>query len=306
MNKNGLSINHKDNALDKVTMSGSELKLLASGDGVEIMHQELNANITFDVFPTEDGSALMEFFYVLEGQIEYLSEDKNELITLNPGDYFYTKNITHPCVFKTLTKVKWLYLSSQPVFHYLGESLTELHRINQEIEHKDKYTRGHSERVQKIAVKIALEMRLIRDRIAALAIAALFHDLGKIYVDDKILKKPAKLTTEEYENIKHHPENSAKYVKNIKYIDVSDIVMQHHERIDGSGYPKGLKGDEICIEAKIIAVADTFDAMTTDRPYRKALSAKRAIDEITSFKGILFDPAVVDAFLSTVKKDRIL
>ncbi len=301
MKKKGLMINSTNSPLDKVTLAKSELKLLASGDGVEIMHQELNENIIFDVYPAENGSTIVEFFYILEGKIQYLSANEEEMTIINSGDYFYTQNLTEPHVFKALTKVKLLYISSQPVFHYLGESLVELHKINEEIDKKDKYTHGHSERVLDIVIKIALEMRLNRDKIAALSIAALFHDLGKIFVEDNILSKPSELSDSEFENIKKHPENSAKYVKNIKYIDVSEIVMQHHERMDGSGYPNGLKGDEITIEAKIIAVADTFDAMTSDRPYRKALTHQEAIDEIVKLSGIKYDPQVVLAFLNTVR-----
>jgi len=306
MNKNGISINYSDFALDKMKLLNSELKLLASGDGVEIMLQELNSNITFDVYPAENDSSLMEFFYVIEGQIEFLTDYNDEMTILKAGDYFYTKYIKEPCLFKTLTKVKMLYLSSQPIFHYLGESLSELHKLNKEIDVKDKYTHGHSERVQDLSVNIALEMRLNRDKIAALSLAALFHDLGKVCIDDYILSKPDKLTNEEFDDIKKHPENGAKYVKNIKYIDVSEIVIQHHERIDGSGYPKGLKGNEICIEARIIAVADTFDAMTSDRPYRKAVTPQESVDEIISLSGILYDPLVVEAFIMTIKKDSII
>ncbi len=306
MNYNGLLIhNNKDqDGLDKVTLDNSELKLIASGDGVEVMIQAINANITFDIYPPEDNAPIMEFFYVIEGQVEYLSTEESVLI--NPHEYFYTKNLTKPCVFKALTKVKLLYVSSQPVFHFIGESLTELHNINKEIDLKDKYTRGHSERVQNLTIKIALQMQLNRDKIASLALAALFHDLGKIFIDDKILRKPGKLTFDEYESVKLHPENSANYVKKIKYIDVSDIVLQHHERIDGSGYPLGLKDDKICIEAKIIAVADTFDAMTTDRPYRSAVTPKEAIDEIKRLSGIWYDPSVVEAFILTLQKDGII
>ncbi len=103
-----------------------------------------------------------------------------------------------------------------------------------------------------------------------------------------------------------HPVRSAQYVNEIKYIDVGDIVLQHHERIDGSGYPYGLKGDEICIEAKIIAVADTYDAMTSDRPYRKALLPKEALEEISRLSGKAYDQDVVKALVKALKKDKII
>jgi len=304
MKKNGLAIYDACDALDKVTLLQSELRLLASDGGVEIMLQELNAQASFDVYPNEDESALLEFFYIIEGQLEYLS-DNDESIMLEPGNYFYTKKLTKPCVFKAATKVKLLFVSPQPMFHYLGETL-KLHKMNEEIDLKDKYTHDHCERVQNMAVKIAIEMHLDRDRITELAVASIFHDLGKINIDDDILRKPEKLTPEEYQNVRKHPVNSAKYVKKIKYVDVSDIVMQHHERVNGSGYPKGLKGDEIFLEARIIAVADAYDAMTTERPYRKAISTQGAVDEIIRYSGIWYDKDVVNAFVQTIKKDGLL
>lgn len=286
--------------LDKVTLPNSQLGLLASGDGIEIMMQSFNENITFDIFPVEDNPSLMEFFYVLEGCIEYYPNNSNDRILINKGEFFYTKFLDELCIFKTLSKVKLLYVSSQPVFHYIGESLKELHKINEEINEKDNYTRRHSERVQRLAFKIGLEMNLNREVLTRLSIAALFHDLGKIYIDNKILNKPSKLTNDEFELMKKHPINSAEYVKNKTYIDVSDIVLQHHERIDGSGYPKGLKNEDICIEAKIIAVADSYDAMTSDRPYRKGMEREKAINEIKKLSGILYDEDVVKAFIKVM------
>lgn len=302
MKKKGLLIHEKNEILDKVSLLSSELRLLASGDGVEIMIHELNPDITFDIYPPDDeDSTLMEFFYVLDGNISYIPLSGEEKI-LKTGDYFYTKNNKEIYIFKTLSRVKLLYVSSQPVFHLLSESMSELHKINEEIERKDSYTRSHCERVQDLAVKIALEMNLNREMISRIAIAALFHDIGKIFIDDSILNKKDKLTKEEFEKIKTHPLHSANYVKNLKYLDVSDIVRQHHERIDGSGYPYGLKDNEICLEAKIIAVSDTFDAMTSNRPYRKAIDPKLSVQEIKELSGKLYDPEVVKAFINIYNK----
>ncbi len=197
MSKKGMSICKKGYSIDKVTLASSELKLLASFDGVEVMHQELDANITFDVYPAEEGMKILEFFYLLDGEIKCIVSDEN-IDVLTPGDYFYATNLKEHYVFKTLTNVKLLYISSQPLFYYIGEALIKLHKINEQIERKDNYTRGHSERVQDYAMKIALELELERDKLAKLAIAALFHDLGKIYIEDYILNKPDKLTDNEY------------------------------------------------------------------------------------------------------------
>lgn len=303
MKKKGLIISNIENSIDKAILEKQELRLLAFGDGTEIMVQEIDANVTFDVFPSEGTSSIMEFFYIIEGQLEYLSNESNNKI-LNTGDYIYAKQIEKVHVFNTLTPVKMLYVSTEPIFHYLGESLKQLHIINRQVDRKDKYTYGHSERVQNFSIKTALKMGLERESFSKLAIASLFHDVGKIEIPNYILKKPSSLTSVEFEIIKSHVEHSANLVKSIKYYDSSDIVMQHHERLDGSGYPKGLKGDEISIEAKIIAVVDSFDAMTSDRPYRKAFTKEYAINEIRSLVGKHFDKSVVDAFVEVLEENK--
>ncbi len=304
MKNNGLSIFNANDVLDKVKLPYSELRLLASDGGIEIMLQELEAGSTFDVYPNEDKSALMDFFYVLEGELEYAYD--NEKLPLNPGDYLYAKNLSNHSVFNVVKKTKILYVSPQPIFHSIGEGMSDLYQINEKIDEKDKYTIHHCERVQNLAVKIAMEMNLDRNKISGLAVAALFHDLGKISVDEDILVKPEKLTREEFAEMKKHPIHSAKYVKKIKYVDASGIVLQHHERFDGTGYPRNLKGEEILIEARIIAVADAFDAMTTDRPFRKAISVSSAVNEIVRLSGVWYDPEVVNAFVQVLKKDGLI
>lgn len=296
MEVKGLYVNVNDEVLDKATIEAQQLNLLASGDGVEVMTQEVGKGITFDIYPAEDGSSMMEFFYLLEGELEYLPED-GEPINIKKGDYFYTKKLDRTVLFRTITDIKILYVASQPIFQYLGEAIEELYNLTKAVEEKDEYTQGHSERVQELAIKTGLEMKLDRESISNLALSALFHDVGKISVPDSILKKDSSLTDDEYEIIKKHVKDSSEFVGNVKYADITRIVEQHHERIDGSGYPYGLKEDDICIEAKIIAVVDSFDAMTSDRSYRKGMDEKVAIDEIKSLSGIKYCNKVVDAFL---------
>ncbi|HEY8365474.1 MAG TPA: HD domain-containing phosphohydrolase [Haloplasmataceae bacterium] len=300
----GLSIFDPSDSLDRVKLPYSELKLLGTDGGVEIMLQELAAESTFDVYSSKDKKALMEFFYVLEGELEY--QNGKEKVTLKPGNYFYTKNLEATCTFDVIKDTKLLFVSPQPIFHYIGEVISELHNINAEIDEKDKYTLHHCERVQNLAVKIAMEMNIDRSKISGLAVAALFHDLGKISIDHDILIKPEKLSNEEFAEVKKHPIHSAKYVKKIKYLDASGIVIQHHEKFDGTGYPKGLKGEEILEEARIIAVADAYDAMTNDRPFRKAVTPQEAVNEIIRLSGTWYDPLVVNAFVQVLKKERII
>ncbi len=164
------------------------------------------------------------------------------------------------------------------------------------IEVRDSYTRGHSERVAYYSKRIAQELGLPKSKISKVYMAALLHDIGKIGIPDSILLKPAKLTEEEYEIIKIHPLLSYEILKSLELSEISfEGIKYHHERWNGSGYPEGLKGRDIPLEARIIAVADTFDAMTSDRIYRKKMDRKEALKEIRSLAGKLFDPEVVEA-----------
>ena len=164
---------------------------------------------------------------------------------------------------------------------------------------RDPYTAGHQRMVSQLAVAIANEIGMERDRIEDLAVAGLLHDVGKVYVPSEILSKPGKLTDLELGLAKAHAEASYNIVRSIKFSGpIAHMVWQHHERIDGSGYPRGLVGDQIMLEARILAVADVVEAMTSHRPYRPALGLKKALDEITSNRAVLYDAQAVDACLT--------
>ena len=136
-----------------------------------------------------------------------------------------------------------------------------------------------------------------------LFIASILHDIGKINIPEEVLNKPGKLTNEEFDMIKKHPGDAADMLRKTAYKKLADIVEQHHERINGRGYPFGLKADEILLEAKIIGVCDTFDAMTEDRSYRKAYTSEYAMEEIRSLSGIQYDPEVVEAFEKVLQQE---
>src|SRR5919206_4086131 len=174
------------------------------------------------------------------------------------------------------------------------------------IDGKDPYTRGHSERVARFSIAIAERMNLPDDEIEKLRISAILHDVGKIAIDDKILKKPAALTDEEYEIMKGHPQKGYKIMSQIPAMkEFLPGMYMHHEMVNGMGYPQGLKGDEIPLMGKIVAVADTFDAMTTDRPYQKAMKFEDALARIESFVGTRYDPSVVAALSEACKEGQI-
>lgn len=301
MSKKDLFITKNGKYIDKFTLSTSELRLLAAGDGVEIMTQSINEGVMFRVTPAAKSHTL-EFFYVLEGELEYQAVDSDDVKKMNSGDSFSAQNLGKDYTFKTMSNCQLLYVSSEPVFHMIGDQMKDLHRLNAELESKDSYTKGHSERVHNYSIEIATEMGLNRESMLQVAFAALFHDIGKIDVPAEILKKGDALNDEEYLVIKDHPTKGANLIKKVKYKDVSKIVAQHHERLDGSGYPKGLTEDEICLEARIIAIADAYDAMTTDRPYRKGWEQERAISELKKWSGVTYDAEVVSAFERYLKK----
>src|SRR4029453_10720347 len=174
------------------------------------------------------------------------------------------------------------------------------------IDGKDPYTRGHSERVSRFSVAIAQRLGLSDDECEKIRISGLLHDVGKIGIDDNILKKPAALTDEEYEIMKQHPQKGYKIMSQIPAMkEFLPGMYMHHEMVNGMGYPQGWKGDEIPLMGKIVAVADTFDAMTTDRPYQKAMKFDDAVARIESFVNTRYDPEVVAAFTEACEDGQI-
>ncbi|MBN1615585.1 MAG: response regulator [Deltaproteobacteria bacterium] len=164
------------------------------------------------------------------------------------------------------------------------------------VEVRDPYTAGHQKRVAHLARAVAQEMGLEGDRIEGLYMAAIIHDIGKVSVPAEILSKPSKLSENEFALIKIHPQAGHDMLQEIEFPwPIAEVILQHHERMDGSGYPQGLKGEDICLETRILAVADVVEAMASHRPYRAALGIDTALEEIEKNKGVLYDPGVVDA-----------
>lgn len=174
----------------------------------------------------------------------------------------------------------------------------------QAVETKDVYTRGHSERVSRGAVMIAREIGMRTERIDALRMAGMLHDVGKLGVPTSVLQKSGKLSDDEYAAIQLHPMRGLDIVREIGFLDEALAgIMHHHERIDGKGYPMGLAGDEIPEFGRVLGVADAFDAMTSTRSYRGARPVPEAIEELRRWAGLQFDPAFVDAFIAALERD---
>ncbi len=182
-----------------------------------------------------------------------------------------------------------------------GSIIATVNSLAYAIEARDPYTRGHSERVTKYALRLAEFVGLDKKKTQLLRYCCRLHDVGKIGVPDKVLLKNGPLTFDERAQIELHPVYGAEILGDLKFISAGvPIILHHHERFDGKGYPYGLKKEKIPIEVRIITIADSFDAMTSDRPYRKALVLSAVIEEIKKCAGTQFDPMLTKAFLKIV------
>ncbi len=179
-----------------------------------------------------------------------------------------------------------------------------LKALVQALETRDFETHGHSERVVTFSLRLGYELGLDKDALRDLELGALLHDIGKIGVPDAVLRKPAKLTEDEWNKMKLHPQHGQKILRNIPFLQgAARIVSQHHEKWDGSGYPFGLRGEDIDIGARIFSVVDAFDAMISDRVYRHGCSYEEAVTELSRCSGTQFDPMIIEAFKHIPKSD---
>jgi len=197
--------------------------------------------------------------------------------------------------------------------HHLRETMKKLkqtltgiiHATELIIETRDPYTAGHQRRVALLAKTIAEHMKLSEQQVEGIYMVGMIHDVGKISIPAEILSMPRRLTPAEFNLIKNHPQAGFDILKNIDFPwPIADIILQHHERIDGTGYPKGLSGKDISLEAKILMVSDVVEAMASHRPYRAAFGIERALGEIKQNSGILYDPDVVDSCIEVFENEK--
>lgn len=210
------------------------------------------------------------------------------------------------CNIRDITEKKKLEEENLKFQHLMSVSLHQMiETLANVIVARDSYTAGHQKRVANLASAIAAKLNLPLHTIEGIELSALIHDIGKIAVPAEILTKPSKLSDFELAMLRNHVQTGYDILKNINFPwNLAQIIFEHHERVDGSGYPNGLKGDSICEEARIIAVADTVEAISSDRPYRKSKGIEAALEEITMNRGILYDDRVVDACLDVFKEDH--
>lgn len=187
--------------------------------------------------------------------------------------------------------------SPNSIKSFLETSSTMINMLSN-IQAKDNYTKEHCERVYQLAKEMGLALKYHSKQIYNLNKASRFHDIGKVFIEDEILNKPTQLNVLEFERMKEHPLLCCEIILDKFDDEVYKIINQHHERLDGSGYPQGLKGDQIVEEAKILAICDSFDAMTTDRIYKKGMTKEDAFKELESLSGKFYDEALVRLFIS--------
>jgi len=221
-------------------------------------------------------------------------------------DSFFTQDDLR--IFESFAHIVSISIENANLYQRLKEMFFDTSfALAEAVEKRDPYTGGHVKRVTEFCLAVGRQLKLNKEDMDRLYLAAVLHDIGKIGIDDAILRKPAPLTPEEIAQMKRHPEIGNEILSKVKHLsDIISGTFSHHETYDGKGYPQGLKGEEIPLLGRIIAVCDTFDAMTSDRPYRRGLDDEVAIGELIKFSGKQFDPVVVEAFVSAYKNGEII
>lgn len=276
-----------------------EARLLTQNERFDVIKSFLPKDSTFYLDSAEEWPGF-EFLYILKGRLRYLGSEPP--VVLGPGDYIVRQDIEERAWFKADTEVIILSVSSPPAFPVIREEIQEFLELAKQVE-ADEYVEGHCKRLEKLALQLGLKLGLTGEQLFHLSYAAFFHDIGKARVPREILQKQGELTEEEWEIMKKHTIWGREILERKDFLrEAAKIVEQTHEGVDGKGYPYGLKGDEIRLEAKIISVVDAYDAMTSDRPYRRALSREEAIEELKRNAGTQFDAEVVEAFLDLLEQ----
>lgn len=283
----------KDN-YEKTKLSG------ANGDTSCQVCQDDNLEVLLETMPKGTvgylytiQNSLVEFSYILEGVIEFLDDQKS--IILKPGDIYYHHSLNHNQMFRVIESTKILNLNTGPYFQSYEEDENNLMTILENLQKVDGDTLNHCIRVRRLCLGIIYFLRSCIDQLDDLYFAAIFHDVGKAKIPPEILLKPGRLDDDEYEIMKKHSQYTYEMIREHYGDTIAEIAYQHHEKLDGTGYPRGLKADDICLLARVIAVADAYDAMVVTRPYHVGKSSQDAMKELRRCQGTQFDSQVIDA-----------
>lgn len=259
-----------------------------------------NVPVIFVSAASEMSEKLLGFEY---GAVDYVTKPyQREELMARVRTHLELNRLRHHLSDLVEVRTNELRISERKLRSSLLDSITALAAL---VEMRDPYTSGHQHRVAQLAVAIARCMNLSEGQVEGIQLASVVHDVGKIRVPAEILSKPGKLTALEFGLIKEHSQNGYEILKGIDFPwPIAQVVWQHHERLDGSGYPMGLRGEQILLESRIVAVADVVESMVSHRPYRPALGIEAALFEIEHNKGALFDPVVVDACVALFRDNN--
>jgi putative nucleotidyltransferase with HDIG domain len=293
----GLILGKSGEGQPRAGKKSASIELLAVHGALEVTRHRIAAGKHFYLDEATEWSGF-EFIYVIAGRLTLTGD---ETATLGPGDYLYHRGLPERAYFRVEEDLQLLMVSSPPSFHLIKEEIQEMMALARSVEEKDEATEGHCHRLERLAIRTGERLGLPAQRLIDLSYGAYLHDIGKVRVPDEILGKAGPLTDEEWAEMRRHPCHGGEMLREKGFLkDASKIVVAHHENFDGTGYPEGLRGEEIPIEARIVAVVDAYDAITSERPYQPALAKKKAIEELRFGAGSQFDPRVVRAFLSVV------
>lgn len=281
-----------------------EGQIFSDGNQSSLIFQRPDMEIIFDImpkgtvgffFPPEDDD-MMDANFIISGKMEIC--DIDEIILLEAGDFFCLERFEKYIMFQVLEDVQAIYINNRPYYNQFEHQVSDLVQIMNQLQEADGDTLLHCERVKTLCMGIAYHMRFDQTQLRVLFYAARFHDVGKSKIPLEILVKPARLTNEEYEIMKLHSQYTYEMILEHYGEEIAKAAYEHHEHLDGTGYPNHLKGEDIGMPARIICVADAYDAMVATRPYHAGKAPKDAIAELWRCAGKQFDEQVIRALES--------
>jgi HD-GYP domain-containing protein (c-di-GMP phosphodiesterase class II) len=303
----GLSICRHDDVVTRVAKQSTCLELLAKSESAEVSRQTVEAGRHFYLYASNEWEGF-EFIYILSGSLS-IESASNEVVEQSPvvlkqGDYIYHNGLLEKVYCRVDEAVELLLFSSAPGFDLACETVVDIAAMWRLVEEKDEAMQGHCNRIERWAVLVGERLGLTGRQMIDISFGAGFHDVGKVKLPIDILNKEDELTDAERNEMKRHTDYGAEILLEKGFLcGAAEIVRGHHEHIDGTGYPQGLVGEEIPIGARIVAVVDAYDAMTSVRPRHKVQAQRKAIQELERAAGTRFDPDVVVAFLKVLSEE---
>ena len=299
----GLTLGKADEDAERAAKQSSSVELLVQHRALEVTRHRIAAGKHFYLDEASEWSGF-EFMYVVRGTLTLSSGDGKTAV--HEGEYLHHHGLPERAYFRVDEDLELLMVSSPPSYHLVKDEIQEMLALARSVEEKDEATEGHCHRLERLAIRTGERLGLPGQRLIDLSYGAYLHDVGKVRVPDGILDKPGRLTDEEWVEMRRHPEHGAEMLREKTFLRAAaQIVVCHHENYDGSGYPRGLRGEEIPMEARVVSVVDAYDAITSERPYQVAGAKSKAVQELRLNAGTQFDPRVVRAFLSVIGEDEL-